>query len=99
MTAAPAGEGAHLAVKRGHHGRFRFVMTTAGARPTGEVRVDPRGDRNVLRARALDEIAVLAAAFSASLAGLAAPPDEAHPPGGAPRAEAGDAQGASHGQV
>lgn len=56
--------GAHLVVKRGHHGRFRFAMMTDAGQLKGEVRVDVALDREAMQARALDEIATLAEALA-----------------------------------
>ena len=73
----------HLVVKRGHHGRFRFVLLGDGERITGEVRVDVADSgRTGPRALALAKIAKLAEAL---LAGVAT-----HPAIDEPRAETVD---------
>ena len=54
----------HLVVKRGHHGRYRFVMLDDGERIGGEVWVDAHAEPpDVAHALALAKIARLAEAL------------------------------------
>ena len=58
----------HLVVKRGHHGRFRFVMLSDGEKIAGEVRVDLADSvQNGPRSLALARIAKLAEALLAGV--------------------------------
>lgn len=65
---APFGGSSHLVVKRGHHGRYRFVLITDGERIGGEVRVEMvDGDRDGSRSLAIARIARLAEALLVSV--------------------------------